>query len=82
MESEIGGAGPLPPLHEAVPASGIHLPYTLRQSRVGDMVEGGLPGWGPEMTRVDRWLGQGWAGPLGSVYFCQLAGHSWRTGDV
>ena len=90
-EREIGskgenvGAGHLPPLHEAVTASGNYLPCTLRQTHVGDMVEGGLPGWGPEMTWVDRWLGQGWAGPLGSVYFClncQLAGNSWRIGHM
>ena len=46
------------------------------------MVEGGLPGWGPEMIWVDRWLEQGWAGPLGSVFFClncQLTEHSLRT---
>ena len=49
------GAGPLP---EAVTDSGNYLPSTLRQTHVGDMVEGSwLPGWGPEVTWVDRWLG-------------------------
>ena len=51
---EITGAGPLPPLLETVTASGNYFPYTLRQTYVGDMVEGGLPGWGPEVAWVDR----------------------------
>ena len=84
-KGETVGAAPLSPLHETVSASGDYFPYTLRQSHVGDMMDGGLPGWGPEVTWVDRWLGQGWAGPQGSVYYCltcQLTGCSWRTGDT
>ena len=58
--------------------------YRLLQARVGDMVEGGLPGRGPEVQWMDRWDGQGWTGPVGSVYFClacQLAGGGgfWRA---
>ena len=51
--------------------------YKLLQARVGDLVEGGLPGRGPEVQWMDRWNGHGWAGPVGPVYFClacQLAG--------
>ena len=50
---------------------------TLRQARVGDLVEGVFPGRGPEVTWLDQWTGQGWAVPMGSVFFCsacQLAG--------
>ena len=78
---EVGGASLLPPPSEPLPASGNNFPHTLRQVRVGDMVEGGLPGCGPEAMWVDQWTGQGWAGPLGSVYFClscQFGGVLWR----
>ena len=66
----VGGASLLPPLTDPVSASGNNFPLTLRQVRVGDLVEGGLPGCGPEAMWVDQWTGQGGAGPLGSVYFC------------
>ena len=77
-----GGPGLQPTLAESVTASRIEFPRMLRQAYVGDMVEAGLPGRGPEVMWVDHWTGQGWAGPLGSVYFCtscQLAGGTWRV---
>ena len=55
---------------ESVTASRTKFPRMLRQARVGDLLEGGVPGRGPEVTWVDMWTGQGWAGPMGSVYFC------------
>ena len=79
----IRGARPPLTLPETVTASGIFFPYTLQQAQVGDIVACGTPGWGPEVSWVDRWLGQGWAGPQGSVFFClscQLGGRYWRKG--
>ena len=78
---DAGGAGPLPPFSEPVSASGNNFPRMLRQVTVGDLVDGGLPGCGPEAIWMDQWTIQGWAGPLASVYFClscQLGGGLWR----
>ena len=78
---EVGGPGLLPTFTGPVTASRSKFPRMLRQAHVGDMVEGGLPGRGPEIMWVDQWMGQGWAGPLGSVYFCsscQQAEGVWR----
>ena len=44
-------------------------PYMQQWSRWGE-VEGEQGLGGPEVTWVDQWLGQGWAGPLSSVYIC------------
>ena len=74
---EVRGPGLLPTHQEPVTASRFQFPRMLRQARVGDLVEGGFPGRGPEVTWLDQWTGQGWAGPMGSVFFCsacQLAG--------
>ena len=69
-KGEVGGPGLLPTFTGPVAASRSKFPRMLWQAHVGDMVEGGLPGRGPEVMWVDQWTGQGWAGPLGSVYFC------------
>ena len=79
---EVRGPSPLPTLTGSVTASRVQSHRMLRQAHVGDLVEGGLPGRGPEVTWVDQWTGHGWAGPMGSVYFCsscQLAGEFWRV---
>ena len=47
---EVGEAGFLPPFTGPVSASGNILPRTLRQVSVGDLVDGGIPGCGPEAT--------------------------------
>ena len=57
----------LSPLTETMSASRANNPYMLRWSMLG-VGEGER---GLEMAWVDQWRGQGWAGPLSSVYFCQ-----------
>ena len=72
----------LPIFNESVTASRVQSPRTLRQAHVGDLIEGGLPGKGPEVTWLDQWTGQVWARPIGSVFFCsscQLTGGVWRV---
>ena len=44
----VGGADILSPLTEPLSASGNTFLRTLRQANVGDLVDGGLPGVGPE----------------------------------